>query len=234
MYAMNLKNLLWVILLYSITLAQDRLSDVASFVPKGFVLFEDISGDLNGDGVADRLLVVKGTDSTKFEDCDCSLGIVDRNRRGIILLIKKGNAYEVAVQNLSCFASENEDGGVYFAPELSLSIKKNKLYVDYSHGRYGSWCFTFRYRNADLELIGYDMYENRGPITETARSLNFLTNRMKVLFNTTLEHNLENGGKEKFEETWSDIRPKALLKLSEIRGVDLLYFSDGSLQEDTE
>ena len=37
-----------------------------SFVPKGFTLFEKVHGDLNKDGVADSVLILKGTDKSKI------------------------------------------------------------------------------------------------------------------------------------------------------------------------
>lgn len=49
---------------------------------------------------------------------------VDRNRRGIIVLLSNIEGFDVAVKNYNCFESENEDGGVYFPPQLSIEIEK--------------------------------------------------------------------------------------------------------------
>ena len=53
--------------------------------------------------------------------------LIDRNRRGIIVLFSEEKGYKVAVKNYNCFSSENEDGGVYFAPYLSIDIRNSKL-----------------------------------------------------------------------------------------------------------
>ena len=106
--------------------AQDK--EPSDFIPKGYTEFKKYSGDLNKDGLEDYVLIIKKTDSAnvvmnRFDKK------VDRNRRGIIVLFKNANGYELADKNLECFSSENEDGGVYFAPELWIEIKDNKLYI---------------------------------------------------------------------------------------------------------
>ena len=58
------------------------------------------------------------------------------------MLFKVNEDYVLATKNYDCFSSENEDGGVYFAPELDISIEKGNLYVHYGHGRYGDLYFS--------------------------------------------------------------------------------------------
>ncbi|WP_343532438.1 hypothetical protein [Pedobacter sp.] len=188
----------------------------ADFIPKGFVLFNTIKGDLDKDGLSDEVLIVKGTDKSKiivnrFEER------VDRNRRGIIILLNKRGRYELSIKNLDCFSSENEDGGVYFPPELSVQIEKGNLYIQYSHGRYGYWRYTFRFRNADFELIGYDSSNNFGPRIDRKTSINFLTKKKLVKENTN--QNAESGD-EVFKEKWSKLPAKPLVKLSQIKDFD--------------
>ena len=121
------------------------------------------------------------------------------------------------VENLSCFSSENEDGGVYYAPELMLEIRKGKFYIHYGHGRYGSWGYTFRYRNGDFDLIGYDASNNTGPRVDRQVSINFLTKRKQETTNTNPN---ASGGDEVFEEKWTDISLEGLAKLSEVKEFD--------------
>ncbi len=182
------------------------------FIPTGYVLFSSVEGDLNGDGVKDKVLMIKDTDKAGFVVNDFGER-VDRNRRGIIVLFKKNNVYELALKSIDCFASENEDGGVYFAPELSLEINKGNLYVNYGHGRYGYWKYTFRYRNSDFYLIGYDSSEG-GAVVEKETSINFLSKKKQVKVNTN--ENAQ-GGDEVFKETWTNITVTKLLKLRDIK-----------------
>ena len=86
---------------------KDALSD---FLPKGYKISDTIYGDLNKDGLDDSILIIKGTNKEKFVENTFD-SVVDRNRRGIIILFNKGNHYEVATKNYDCFSSQNEDGG---------------------------------------------------------------------------------------------------------------------------
>ena len=186
------------------------------FIPKGFKLFEKTEGDLNNDGVADCVLMIKGTDKSKFVNHEYR-GELDRNRRGLIILFKKGNQYHQVLENETCFSSENEDGGVYYAPELVVSAEKGKLFVHYAHGRYGYWRYTFQYRNSDFYLIGYDSSENHGPIVNSMTSINYLTGKKQVKDNINKDNP---DADEVFEETWTNLEAKKLTKLSEIKDFD--------------
>lgn len=190
------------------------------FVPKGFVIFDKIIGDLNNDGADDCVLIIKGTQKDKFI-VDEDRGELDQNRRGIIVLLKDGESYRLASQNLKCFSSENEDGGVYYAPELNYEIDLGKLYIIYAHGRYGYWRYTFRYQNDDFELIGYQSASMRGPVIMTEISINFSTKRKQVKENTNEE--AESGDEVFYTETWTTLKNKKMIKLSEIKDFDELY-----------
>lgn len=196
----------------------EDLQVFAAFLPKGSVIFDTVCGDLNKDGAADCVLIIKGTDPGFFVD-DEYRGRLDRNRRGILVLLNKNGNYELIVKNYSCFSSENEDGGVYYAPELDVEILNGNLYVNYLHGRYGYWKYTFRYQNADLELIGYDASSSRGPVINSETSINFLTKKKQEKVN--VNENAE-GGDEIFEETWTDVAVTKLIRLSEIENFDEL------------
>jgi hypothetical protein len=193
-------------------------NEPTDFIPKGYVEFKKYFGDLNKDGLDDCVLIIKKTDTTnivinRFDKK------VDRNRRGIIILFKSKNGYQLVDKNYNCFSSENEDGGVYFPPDLWIEIKEEKLYVHYGHGRYGYWEYTFRFQNSNFELIGYDSSSNHGPVTNRETSINFLTKKKLIKENTY--ENAE-GGDEKFKETWNDIEIDNLIKLSEIKDFDEL------------
>jgi len=194
--------------------------NLTNFLPKGYVVFEKLYGDLNKDGSDDCILIIKGTDKNQIITVE-NRGKLDRNRRGIIVLLKKNNNYELAVKNYNCFSSENEDGGVYYAPELYVDIEKGNLTVHFGHGRYGYWKYTFRFQNSDFELIGYDQSEDRGPIVESVMSINFLSQKKQEKVNTNTNENAE-AGEEVFKETWKKINVNRLIKLSEIKDFDEL------------
>lgn len=188
---------------------------LSDFLPLGYVTFEKVNGDLNKDGIEDIILIIKGTDRNKIIQ-DKYRGELDRNRRGIIILFSKKDHYELASKNYDCFSSENEDGGVYFPPELSVEIKKGNLCIHYGHGRYGFWKYTFRFQNLDFELIGYDE-SNGGVVIESETSINFLTK--KKLEKVNVNKN-DKGGDEVFNQVWKSININKLIKLSEIVDFD--------------
>lgn len=196
--------------------------DVSRYIPEGYIEFERHFGDLNKDGIDDCVLIIKDTDSAnivinRFDEK------VDRNRRGIIVLFQTKEGYEIADKNYDCFSSENEDGGVYFPPDLSYEIKNDKLYIKYGHGRYGSWKYTFRYQDGSFKLIGFDSSSNRGPITMTETSINFLTK--KKLVKNIINENAD-VGEEEYKETWHDIEIDKLIELADIDDFDTLEMYD--------
>lgn len=217
--------------LSEISNTNERHENPLDFIPKGYVLYtydggvsasgwKNITGDLNKDGKKDVVLIIKAISKSNIFQ-DEYRGELDRNRRGIIVLINKGNFYESISQNLNCFSSENEDGGVYFAPELGVEILKGNLKITYAHGRYGYWNYTFRFQNKDMELIGYDSYQSRGPIPQSEESINFLTK--KKLFRDNLNKDDDNDNYvEKYKDTWTTFTIDKLLKLSEIDDFDEL------------
>lgn len=123
------------------------------------------------------------------------------------------------VKNDTCFSSANADGGVYFAPELMVKIKKGNLYIEYNHGRYGYKKYCFRFQYSDFELIGYDAAEHSGPVVNSEVSINYLTNKKIQKLNTNEN---ADSGEEKFKETVSRIPSTPLLKLSGVRDFDQL------------
>ncbi len=201
----------------------DLIPSPTEEIPEGYKFFDQVKGDLNKDGKEDIVLIIKGTDPAKWEMHDLLEEEVDRNRRGIMILFNRGEDYERVLSNEDCFSSENEDGGVYFPPELSVRINNGKLYLDYGHGRYGHWTYNFRYQQEDFKLIGYEYNENFGPITEFIYSYNFLTGK-KLTRENINAHLDDPEADEKFEDTWEDLPKKELLSLKTIEDFDKLSF----------
>jgi hypothetical protein len=192
-----------------------------AFLPKGYVVFEKLNGDLNKDGTIDCVLIIKGTDKSKFVTEEYR-GTIDRNRRGIIALFKNNNQYKLALKNYNCFSSENENGGVYFAPDLTVEIKKGKLYIHYGHGRYGYWKYTFKFLKNTFQLIGYDQSSNKGPMVESKKSINFLTKIKQLKVNTNMNADFQ---EEIFKTTYKKIKINQLMEFSKIKDFDDLDMS---------
>jgi len=192
-----------------------QIQKIEDFIPTGYVLFEQITGDLNKDNQEDCILLVKRVNNdsivlNRFNE------LVNRNRRGVIILLKKQSGYQLVTENLTCFSSENEDGGVYIPPELVISVQRGNLLIHYAHGKYGFWRYSFRYQDADFKLIGYDE-SNGGVIINSTLSINFLTRKKLVRENTN-----ENArsGEEVFREFWSKVEINGLISLTDIKDFD--------------
>jgi hypothetical protein len=216
-------KLLTLLLFYLFPLALLSQTDtaLASFIPKGYRIFDRVKGDLNKDGRDDLVLIIKGTDRSKFV-MDEDRGELDRNRRGLIVLFSKNGQYEVGLQNYTCFSSENEDGGVYFPPELVVEIEKGNLCIHFAQGRYGFTRYTFRYQKLAFRLIGYDSADRSSFDSDYAlfdeTSVNFLTQKevVKKVANVTA------AGMEVYKETWRKIRYPKLLSLTAVKDFDEL------------
>ncbi len=182
------------------------------FVPSNYKLLECIYGDLNQDSSEDCILIVKATDTSKFVVDEYS-GKLDRNRRGLIILFKKNHQYQLALKNLQCFYSDQEDGGVYYPPELNIEIKNCKLYIQFLHGRYGYWGYSFRYNYQNFELIGYDSESFFHTITTNITSINFITCTKIEQVNA---NEFCEPGEEKFKTTKTKFRKTSIPNLSQI------------------
>ncbi|MGD1472361.1 phosphoheptose isomerase family protein [Vibrio harveyi] len=204
-------------------LAQEKIdldSSYREIVPNGHTIIEAIHGDLNGDSRGDIVLMIQGTDQNKIVT-DELRGRLDLNRRGIIVALRGNDNYDVVVENDNCFFSDDEDGGVYMVPDILMSITKGNLYIDFLHGRYGYWSYNFRYQDSDLELIGYDASDNRGPRVEVVTSINYLTKKMLTKENI----NELDDDDPIFKEMWSTFVLEHRFKLSQIS--DFTEFGDG-------
>ncbi|MEX5426639.1 hypothetical protein WCE12_10165 [Acinetobacter radioresistens] len=188
-----------------------------SYIPRSYRLTEVITGDLNKDRKTDVVLIVKATDPAKWVN-DEYQGKLDRNRRDIIVLVNENGQYKKIIQNLSCFSSEYEDGGVYYAPELLLSVEQGLLNVHYAHGRYGYWRYRFQLKEHDLQLVGYDNSDNFGPYINSQTSINYLTQRKLVRENINKNRDDDI---PKFKETWYKMN-QAPVYLSKIKDFDRL------------
>ena len=196
--------------------------NLSSFLPEGHVPFKKYNGEVNKDGKEDCIIITKKTNANNIVMNNYDEK-VDRNRRGIVVLFKNEEGYELAAKNYNCFSSVNEDGDVYYPPELDIEVERGNIIVHYTHGRYGFWKYTFRYHKNDFELIGYDQSDNRGPVTERITSINFLSKKKQLKVNTN--NNATTDGEEIFKETWEKIEIKKLLNLSEIKDFDQLDMS---------
>lgn len=114
-------------------------------VPKGYELLNDIQGDLNKDGIKERVLVYNTADTT--ED-----GIV----RELQLFKRFNNHWKLWIKNRNTIRKSWE-GGMMGDPYEGIEIKNGLLRISFSGGSSWKWNYTdiYRFQNHDFWLIGY-------------------------------------------------------------------------------
>lgn len=139
------------------------------FVPAGWSVENQVSGDLNGDGLADiAAVVVEGKDSA---------GADDRQRGLIVLLASAGKGYSLLGSNdklLQCQGCGGVKDGV------NLTIKNGVLVVSQYSGSREYSVYTWRFRldaaSQRLQMIGVDEEEADGMVGKGSTiSTNLLT-----------------------------------------------------------
>lgn len=164
-----------------------QAADAAGFVPKGWTLETRLEGDLDHDGRADLVLVLRQQDPRNVIEHDgFGPSPYDSNPRILAIAWSRPSGYVLAAQDHKLIPRPEspvlsdplEDGGV--------SIQRGTLRVAlFSFASAGSWsmgttAFTFRWQNGAFALIGYDRHSvmrNSGQ-TESL-SVNFSTGKVK-------------------------------------------------------
>ncbi|GBU23370.1 hypothetical protein R80B4_03287 [Fibrobacteres bacterium R8-0-B4] len=121
-------------------------------------------GDLNGDGEEDCVLIIEQALAPVGENSGDEM-------RGIMIFFKEGGGYRLAMENRNGLGqNSSESCGACGYRELTFGIGKGNLYFYYYWGKHNNKeTFTFRYKNSEFELIGYDL-DNGG---KRAASVNF-------------------------------------------------------------
>jgi len=177
------------------------LAAVKASLPKQTELYDAIKGDLNKDGIEDVAVVTQETFKDKFlpfsEGCDESTKddkwcqIVNKNRRGIVILLSNGDKYEAVVTKRDIFESPHEDGGAYDPPELAVEIENSELKFFYRHGKYGYWVYVFALDGKDFKLIKHFSSDNNGPKPEHIVQIDFINHRLEKSANLLYQGNEE-------------------------------------------
>jgi len=161
---------------------------VAAFIPKSCTVVKRVSGDLNGDGAMDAVVIIQGT-SKKFLNKNEGFGgpVFDTNPRILFILFKeKGiGGFRLAAQSNTFVVAPNSP--VMTEPFQDMAIKKGVLSLQFEEFySAGSWSmsnrtYKFRFENEEFVLIGLDKtYVQRNTGETEIRSYNFLTGKVKT------------------------------------------------------
>ena len=152
-----------------------RAASVAGFVPPGWVIEKQLSGNFNRDGRADALLLLR------MADADNSAVHVS-TPRVLAVLLGTRNGYELSASNgrLVPQVDLNSQEDPMADGELSVRPGGFDIKLGMSAG-IGSYLgavlnYRFRHQNGCFRLIGYDRLEtHRATLDTRDLSVNFLT-----------------------------------------------------------
>lgn len=157
--------------------------DAASFVPAGWKIEEQITGDLNGDSLPDQVL--KLVEDKPAKDADDMP--TERGRALIIALAEEDGTFKragVADKLLQCTRCGGAFYGVVETP-ASVSIEKGVVVVEQDHGSRNLTNTTYKFRldpaTLRFVLIGFDLADaDRLTANVVSESNNYLTNSRVV------------------------------------------------------
>ncbi len=126
-----------------------------SFIPKGWKLCDNASGDLNGDKLADIAAIFEQDRKGTVED----YGNAPERILAILIKQKDGN-YKLAVSSIKAILKADE-GGVFGDPYEAISIKNGVLSFSFYGGSNYRWGYNYKFRNQNNGwfLIGATLYE---------------------------------------------------------------------------
>ncbi len=130
--------------------------ELKAFVPKGFSINQVATGDFNGDGRPDKIVVLDFESDKKNEE-NRPLLILLRGANGKLLLAKKINT---ALLCQSC-------GGTMGDPLQEIEVEKNGFAISYYGGSSWRWGMSYRFRY-DAALKTWILYQYSDTSTRPA------------------------------------------------------------------
>ena len=192
---------------------------IEGFLPMEWRMELKQSGDLNGDGRDDVVLVLRAIDERNVIDVRGQGGPENFDTNPRILMVAFANAaggYDLALENHTLIARTMEPSaqdpldpnGIQ---EGGVAIKNGTLQVTFGYfsGNMGHLTYTFRFEKGGFKLIGYDSTDvERFKGTMTQVSVNYLTRRMK--------RNVGHISEDTDKVTWTKLPAKPLLTMPQV------------------
>lgn len=147
------------------------------FVPKNWTLIDHESGDLNGDGKTDLVILIRMTDRKNLVPLPYSTNgeIFDTNPYMLVVAFAEPESgFRLAASNHRLFHRPDVPFSGDAPPDSNtLRIDRGSLVVFFEYLR-DHESFRFRWQDGNFALIGYDSGGASGSCVETI-SINFLT-----------------------------------------------------------
>ncbi len=185
-----MRNLLATVLLLMPIMAV--AGDFSAHIPAGWGLDKVAEGDLNGDGQADAVLIIRQQDAAKrVRNEGMGASELDTNPRELRVLLRQGQSYQMLAAQRDWLPSEGDlEAPCLIDPleEGALKIERGRLFVTLHYWlSCGSWgtntyTYTFRMEGQRVRLIGLDhsSFIRNDPEATRENSINYLTGREKI------------------------------------------------------
>lgn len=144
--------------------------------PKSFKIIEEIEGDLDKDGISEKVIVY---DTEKEID----LG----TERQIYIYKKKKNNWELWEKSIGAILP-SEHGGMMGDPFEGISIERNCIVINHFGGSRQKWNYThrFRFQSGEFQLIGATV--NFGAPCDYFESLDYNLSNGKIKYKKEIEN----------------------------------------------
>lgn len=166
-----------------------QAASAQGFVPQGWMLEAQASGDLNRDGVPDLAFVLRQNDPKNvISDPHLGQNPFNTNPRILVVAFRSGSSGEYLLQAENHTLIPRRENPSQEDPfEGGIAIERGGLRVTLGlFMNAGGWemfsaTHTFQYRNSRFELIGYDRSSVHRASGETHDiSANYLTGKIKL------------------------------------------------------
>ncbi|MCG8184431.1 hypothetical protein [Tenacibaculum piscium] len=178
--------------------------------PKSFKVLEEIEGDLDKDGISEKVIVY----DTKKE---IDLG----TERQIYIYKRKNNNWKLWKKSIGAILP-SEHGGMMGDPFEGISIERNCIVISHFGGSRQKWNYThrFRFQSGEFQLIGATV--NFGSPCDYFERLDYNLSNGKVKY----EKEIENCEKE----TSKIVKKEMIRKLESLPTMNGFYPGDNEIK----